>query len=111
MPSVMIYVKQQDYDKWLAIEKKSEFIHNALNGITMDIHPEMHAQPSVHYPQPRPPSKVGGHWNTMPAVQAPEKVERNDEVFGSLNPDNLVFTGDAVYDKTTGEREEVTPNG
>ncbi len=31
MPSVMIYIKQQDYDKWLTIKKKSEFIHNALN--------------------------------------------------------------------------------
>jgi len=93
----MVYIKQQDYDKWLLLEKKSEFIHNALNGVTMDIHPEMHAQPSKRYEapalRPRPLSEV----------------VKDEDIFGSLNPDNLVFTGDAVYDKTTGEREKVTP--
>lgn len=31
MPDVKIYIRAEDLDKWLAIEKKSEFIHNALN--------------------------------------------------------------------------------
>lgn len=31
MPTVSIYVSNEDYDKFRAIEKKSEFIHNALN--------------------------------------------------------------------------------
>lgn len=30
MPSVMIYIRQADYDKWLAIKDKPEWIHNAL---------------------------------------------------------------------------------
>lgn len=30
MPSVQVYIREEDYDKWKAIEKKSEFIHNAL---------------------------------------------------------------------------------
>lgn len=31
MPTVSIYISNEDYDKFRAIEKKSEFIHNALN--------------------------------------------------------------------------------
>lgn len=30
MPSVMIYIRQQDYDKWLAIENKPEWLHERL---------------------------------------------------------------------------------
>lgn len=32
MPTVSLYIKDEDYAKYQAIEKKSEFIHNALNG-------------------------------------------------------------------------------
>jgi hypothetical protein len=31
MPQVTTYIRKDDMDKWQAIEKKSEFIHNALN--------------------------------------------------------------------------------
>lgn len=34
MPSVMIYIRQQDYDKWLAIENKPEWLHDHLQLIT-----------------------------------------------------------------------------
>lgn len=31
MPRANIFIRAEDYDKWVAIERKSEFIHNALN--------------------------------------------------------------------------------
>ena len=31
MPTVSFYLKNEDYDKWRALEKPGEFIHNALN--------------------------------------------------------------------------------
>lgn len=31
MPQVTVYIRAEDMDAWKAIEKKSEFIHNALN--------------------------------------------------------------------------------
>ena len=31
MPKVTVYVRNEDLDKWKAVEKKTEFIHNALN--------------------------------------------------------------------------------
>src|SRR5438105_2893217 len=31
MPTVSIYIKNEDYSKYLGIENKSEFIHKALN--------------------------------------------------------------------------------
>lgn len=30
MPSVPLYIREEDYEQWKAIEKKSEFIHDAL---------------------------------------------------------------------------------
>lgn len=30
MPQVTVYIREDDLDKWKAVEKKSEFIHNAL---------------------------------------------------------------------------------
>jgi hypothetical protein len=31
MPQVTVYIRERDLEKWKAIEKKSEFIHKALN--------------------------------------------------------------------------------
>lgn len=31
MPQVTVYIREDDLDKWKALEKKSEFIHTALN--------------------------------------------------------------------------------
>lgn len=31
MPTVSVYIKKEDWNKWVAIKKPSEFIHNALN--------------------------------------------------------------------------------
>lgn len=31
MPTVSFYLRNEDYDKWRAVEKPGEFIHNALN--------------------------------------------------------------------------------
>lgn len=32
MPTVSVYIKNEDWDAWRALDKPSEFIHNALNG-------------------------------------------------------------------------------
>ncbi len=33
MPQQTIYIRKDDMPKWKALEKKSEFLHNALNNI------------------------------------------------------------------------------
>jgi len=33
MPQVTVYIRKEDIAKWKALTKKSEFIHNALNGV------------------------------------------------------------------------------
>lgn len=33
MPQVTVYIRSGDLDKWKTLEKKSEFIHNALNSL------------------------------------------------------------------------------
>ena len=32
MPQVTVYIRNEDLDKWKAVEKKTEFMHEALNG-------------------------------------------------------------------------------
>lgn len=32
MPQVTVYIREEDLVRWKAVQKKSEFIHNALNG-------------------------------------------------------------------------------
>lgn len=32
MPQITVYVRNEDMDQWKSIEKKAEFIHNALSG-------------------------------------------------------------------------------
>ena len=33
MPTISIYIRAEDYSRYLDIENKGEFIHNALNGV------------------------------------------------------------------------------
>lgn len=33
MPHANVWIRKGDMDKWDAIDNKSEFIHNALNGV------------------------------------------------------------------------------
>ena len=35
MPTVSFYLRNEDYDKWRALKKPGEFIHNALNGLVV----------------------------------------------------------------------------
>lgn len=39
MPQVTVYIREDDLDKWKALEKKSEFIHHALRGTPKEISP------------------------------------------------------------------------
>ena len=32
MPNATVYIRKRDWEQWLALENKSEFIHNALKG-------------------------------------------------------------------------------
>lgn len=36
MPTVSVYVKNEDWEKWRALQKPSEFIHNALNRAVLE---------------------------------------------------------------------------
>lgn len=40
MPQKTIFIRDGDLDKWNAIERKSEFIHNALNYDVAHTHPK-----------------------------------------------------------------------
>jgi hypothetical protein len=34
MPQVTVYVREEDLDAWKAIQRKSEFLSNAINGLS-----------------------------------------------------------------------------
>lgn len=34
MPQVTVYVREEDLDAWKAIQRKSEFLSNAINGVS-----------------------------------------------------------------------------
>ena len=56
MPQVTVYVRSEDLEKWKAVEKKSEFIHKALNfeqGI-----PTSRKYRELEMPHPNPKIKV-----------------------------------------------------
>jgi hypothetical protein len=36
MPQVTVYIRNEDIEKWRAIEQKAEFIHDALNSVVKD---------------------------------------------------------------------------
>ena len=38
MPTVSIYIKNEDWEAWRGLEKPSEFIHNALNNGAAALH-------------------------------------------------------------------------
>lgn len=52
MPQVTVYVREEDLPKWKALEKKSEFLHHALNG---NVH-SVSTTPSPNRPFPEKPS-------------------------------------------------------
>lgn len=37
MPQVTVYIRKKDLEKWQAVEKKTEFIHNALNNTVAEL--------------------------------------------------------------------------
>jgi hypothetical protein len=48
MPDVKVYIRTEDLDTWNSIEKKSEFIHNALNNIvSVPVAPPRGAPPKI----------------------------------------------------------------
>ena len=47
MPQVTVYVREEDLPKWKALEKKSEFIHQALNKTYGDAVSEVQAAKKV----------------------------------------------------------------
>lgn len=48
MPQVTVYVREDDLDRWKAIEKKSEWLHNALNAEIPDKDIEALTCPNGH---------------------------------------------------------------
>ena len=33
MPTISVFIRKDDVERWRALDNKSEFIHNALNGV------------------------------------------------------------------------------
>lgn len=52
MPQVNVYIRDEDYLKWTAIEKKSEWMHEALSGTSMPVNP-----PDTKKPKDIPPEE------------------------------------------------------
>jgi hypothetical protein len=47
MPQVTVYIRQADLDKWKSIEKKTEFISQALGGASSQTSAEHIKQPAA----------------------------------------------------------------
>lgn len=44
MPTVSVSIRNEDYDKWRALESPAEFIHNALKGVPSKDEPPIFAE-------------------------------------------------------------------
>lgn len=84
MPTVPVYIRVEDLDKWKALESKAEFVHNALNSFGGAVVPNISQQV------------------TEPDEPGQEEVDHTE---------GLVFevaTG-KVYEKESGEQVEAWP--
>ena len=61
MPQVTVYVREEDLDAWKAIQRKSEFLSNAINGLSSNGRTEGF-EPSNSGSSPGEPAK--DKWNT-----------------------------------------------
>jgi len=61
MPQVTVYIREDDLEAWRAIEKKSEFIHQALRGQELEVPlvKEVLKEPEVFVP--KAPDPVTGY--------------------------------------------------
>lgn len=84
MPTVPVYIRVEDLDKWRALENKAEFVHNALNSSGGAVAPVV-----------------------SPPITEPDepKQEEVDQTEGLVLE---VVTG-KVYEKETGEQVEAWP--
>ncbi len=55
MPQRSVYIREEDDDKWLALDNKAEFVHNALNGGEVITRFERGKEPEVFTPKPPNP--------------------------------------------------------
>lgn len=81
MPQVTVYIREEDLDKWKAVDKKSAFISEALNSMGGEARP--HVFPKDKVPQPVLDKKFTEYINkaSVPIVEpkfvpkAPDPVE------------------------------------
>lgn len=66
MPQVTVYVRDEDLDKWKAIQRKSEFVSNAINGLSSNGRTEGF-EPSYLGSSPSEPAKRVGYSNLFPS--------------------------------------------
>jgi hypothetical protein len=106
MPQVTVYIREDDLGKWKSLEKKAEFIHNALHGKGGAVQSAVMQTPGSapvenSESQVRPLSEVFPDDRDEPPY---------GEIFGYLNPNDLVLTNNGIFDTNTGERlEDPTP--
>lgn len=104
MPDVKIYIRTEDWNKWLTIEKKSQFIHEAINSVLPLQQTKVADNPRVTF------TSVGD----VPAVEEVLIPRPLDEVLAEKENDpykDLVISRsmDMVINKITGEREDADP--
>lgn len=60
MPQVTVYVREEDIEKWRAIEHKSQFLHDAIHGtvIGKDFETKQDVRDFVSPPKIRPLAEV-----------------------------------------------------
>lgn len=87
MPQVTVYIREEDIDKWKAIQRKSEFISNALNGLSSNGRTEVFeasdsgSSPDepAKYPRLTPPPVKREYKESPPLIRNMAEAIREDE--------------------------------
>lgn len=82
MPSIPIYIRKEDWEKWEAIQDKPEFIHNALNDSDILRDPIKHkAFDEVTKSIKTPKLNLSAHPRIPTELNVPITVEDIEKVF------------------------------
>lgn len=89
MPQVTVYVRDEDLDKWKAIQRKSEFVSNAINGLSSNGRTEGF-EPSYLGSSPSEPAKRVGYSNLFPS-EVSSDVRPDIKIASEGKPSNMVL--------------------
>lgn len=87
MPQVTVYIRNEDLPKWKALEKKAEFLHDALTNLQL-----------TDIPMAYDPEK--GTILGKPAAEVLTTDEEDDDEYEDLIYDPIM---NGVYDKSLGD--------